>query len=324
MLRSQWVMGREAAQRFGVLASLLLPLKLKNANEKGSAASAYSPWLPLAGEVSGTRLHEMSVSQRGPGIRPVLDMEYLTLLSAKLREGTDRPLGRITHVDISSDILLDSTLYPSIAELVPPSAELLLEVMPWLSGLSEQLGFEVFPISHYRDGKPWKRGFSHVDHLGAIFLSFQYRFEGSSTAHARAELAVDLAHEIGHQVMMIYQHSDSIIEGDPDSLVYSSVRQTLRPAIMAMHAAMAMAYMMEACAGILKSAQTSSAEKLYAAESLSRFSEHQPMGLRSLRQCARFTKVGEAILSEFEAHANDIFERGDYGATSVGESVGYA
>ncbi|MCB0404394.1 MAG: hypothetical protein KDD51_06380 [Bdellovibrionales bacterium] len=324
MLRSQWVLGNEASKRFGVLASLLLPLKIKNANKKGSAAVTYSPWLSLANEPGGAELHSLSVQNRGPRIQPVVDRHYLTLLSSKLREGTDRALGRITHVDIASDILVDPTLNASIATLVPASADLLLQILPWLAGIVSELGFEVIPISHYRDGKAWKRGFSHIDYLGAIFLSFQYRFENAvSLGHARAELAVDLAHEIGHQIMMIYQHSDALVDGDAHTPIYSSVRQTLRPAIMALHAAMAMACMMEACRGILSSSETTTKEKKYASGSLSMFSKHQPLGLQSLRAGARFTKVGEGILSELETHANDIFAKGSNDAGSARESVAY-
>lgn len=51
--------------------------------------------------------------------------------------------------------------------------------------------------------------------------------------------AINLAHEVGHQMLFTYQSADAIIEGDPLEPVYSPIRQTLRPAIQVMHALVA-------------------------------------------------------------------------------------
>lgn len=59
------------------------------------------------------------------------------------------------------------------------------------------------------------------------------------------ELSLNLAHEIGHQALMIYQLSDELIRDDHGTGIYSVIRLTKRPAILSLHAMMAVVYMLE-------------------------------------------------------------------------------
>lgn len=83
-------------------------------------------------------------------------------------------------------------------------------------------------------------GFSSEYAKGAIFLSIPRQAE-----HADVELSINLAHEMGHQALMVYQASDQIIEGNLGLPVYSGVRKTNRPAIQSFHAMIALAFMVE-------------------------------------------------------------------------------
>lgn len=59
------------------------------------------------------------------------------------------------------------------------------------------------------------------------------------------EFALNVAHEMGHQALITYQHYDNIIYGDHRQSVYSVIREKERPAILSFHALVATAYMLE-------------------------------------------------------------------------------
>ncbi|MGE3682678.1 MAG: HEXXH motif-containing putative peptide modification protein [Bdellovibrionales bacterium] len=83
-------------------------------------------------------------------------------------------------------------------------------------------------------------GFSTELAKGAVFLSVP-RIED----FAAEELSINLAHEMGHQALGIFQAGDRIVAGDLGTPVYSAVRRTMRPAIHSFHAMVALAYMVE-------------------------------------------------------------------------------
>src|SRR5690606_27268990 len=101
-------------------------------------------------------------------------------------------------------------------------------------------------------------GFSSIRSRGAIYLSvpkledFYY-----------LELAINLSHELGHQALMIYQGADSILNGDLEFPVYSAIRKTNRPAIMAFHAVTALSYMVLFISDLLSNGLLNDQERLY-------------------------------------------------------------
>lgn len=81
-------------------------------------------------------------------------------------------------------------------------------------------------------------GNSNRESIGALYLS------APSVEPKYLQLAINIAHEVGHQALMLYQTSDSIIH--PAELtrnVYSAVRRVDRPAIQSFHALVAVVYM---------------------------------------------------------------------------------
>ncbi|MBC85669.1 MAG: hypothetical protein CL677_00700 [Bdellovibrionaceae bacterium] len=88
-------------------------------------------------------------------------------------------------------------------------------------------------------------GNSNRESIGALYLS------APSAEPKHLQLAINIAHEVGHQALMLYQTSDSIIH--PAELtrnVYSAVRRTDRPAIQSFHALVAVVYMRDFVASI--------------------------------------------------------------------------
>ncbi|MBC7457958.1 MAG: hypothetical protein H7235_06745 [Bdellovibrionaceae bacterium] len=73
---------------------------------------------------------------------------------------------------------------------------------------------------------------------GAIFLSLP-----TTPKNSILELALNIVHELGHQILMVYQDADQILI-NPNEEIYSSVRKTKRPAIMSFHALIAVYFML--------------------------------------------------------------------------------
>jgi HEXXH motif-containing protein len=73
---------------------------------------------------------------------------------------------------------------------------------------------------------------------GCIFLSVPKLGENSTL-----QLAINTAHELGHQCLYIYQTADPIIGDGLDAPLYSFVRKTKRPAIQSFHACVALGFM---------------------------------------------------------------------------------
>jgi len=101
---------------------------------------------------------------------------------------------------------------------------------PFLASLFERLIHLVVPMDAGGD----KLYLSSDLARGALFLSLP---PGSAWT-----LALNLAHELGHQALMILNSADRLIS-DPRELVYSGVRKTERPALQSLHAAVALGYM---------------------------------------------------------------------------------
>jgi hypothetical protein len=80
-------------------------------------------------------------------------------------------------------------------------------------------------------------GMSTLWFKGAIFFESNQR----ANLDQRTE---NLAHEIAHQIIINYQLNDTLIASDLNQEIYSGIRATNRPAILAFHAAAALSYML--------------------------------------------------------------------------------
>lgn len=98
-------------------------------------------------------------------------------------------------------------------------------------------------------------GLSSHFYRGGVFLSHP-RVESLE----KIDLAVNIIHELGHHVLMIYQRFDSIIKGDLFSDSYSAVRKTIRPSILSIHALVASYFMIIFIKRLLEKSQLSQVE----------------------------------------------------------------
>jgi len=138
-------------------------------------------------------------------------------------------------------------------------------------------------------------GFSSHLAKGAIFLNSPFLNENSAL-----QLAINIAHETGHQALYIYQTADPIIENGIDTPVYSYVRKIDRPAIQSFHASVALAFMVRFLTQLNKGYHSDYHQKV-----LEKLVHDFTQSLNSYKNI-QFTEFGELLLEDLRCYACEL------------------
>lgn len=140
------------------------------------------------------------------------------------------------------------------------------------------------------------RGYSTHFARGAIFRSLP-------ADNDACDVAFDVVHELGHQMLMVWQSVDPILDSDPNAQVFSQIRRRNRPAIQSYHATVALAFMAHL------EAETKDDEYMQAAADRrgrsydTSLSHSLGLAIDSIRKDCRPTAVGARLLDEMSAFA---------------------
>jgi HEXXH motif-containing protein len=295
-MRSNLILGDTAAAPIIAISNRFRCLLREETNcELHAEYSYYTPWMAIRARRSELRnLISIPPSSGGPVL--IRDFGALRIVAQACR-GT-HPLTAIVPHDIGASILLESDCLDEWAGSLSEAAELAAGLVPWLGRLLHDMLTFVVPIRHRPDNLPTKRGFSTPLCFGAIFLTFEDRSLTAPTAIP--ELVVDLAHELGHHALHTYQTADPLFISDLRLPVYSGVKRFERPAIMALHASAAIAYMVEMLYGLETLSSHSGQVLAWARIKRQELIVHQRQALSELRTKCAFTPVGERLIREFE------------------------
>lgn len=295
---SGWAVGDASIDRITAIAGRFRQLLLEDfSRELNLKQCSYLPWMA----VRSCRAALLPLIERQPSPpKHVLLLEqssFLRLLANVLQVDGRHPLSAIVPEDIGAEILSDTSALSQWRDRLSQAETALNLAVPWMGNLCRRLLQFVVPIRHRLLGKPIKRGFSTPLCYGAIFLTFEDRtFE---MPWAVIELAIDLAHELGHHVLHAYQTADRIISSDLTAPVYSGVKKTARPAIMSVHASMALAYMLIAARALQRHSTDS-----FVNDRLSRmiqdYQAQQELALTEIRNHCTFTALGTRILHDLQ------------------------
>lgn len=163
-----------------------------------------------------------------------------------------------------------------------------------LKDLFGSVVYHLVPLSTDKE-KVQKIGAGFSSHLakGAIFLSVPNLDKNSIS-----QMSINLAHELGHQCLNIYQTADPIIENLHEP-VYSFVRKAKRPAIMAFHATVALAFM-------TKFLETFKGNRtLFLSEQYTALKYDFKQSLSSFENI-RFTPFGKVLFKDLENYAHGL------------------
>jgi hypothetical protein len=261
----------------------------------------YSPWLSLAaaGMASPSR-EELQALQHKRG-QLQTDEGYLARLS-EFFAGTGRPVFDDIYTERVG--LLESgdrvELFVDIISEMP-EAEVwfseALEMVRWdpvFSKLYDTVVEAVIPTKVNFEAM----GMSSHYARGVIFLAF------SPAPESPFMVALDLAHELAHQALMVYESADPLIREGDTGWTYSAVRGTQRPPDSAFHGAAALSHMLH----WVRLARERSGEipnpvpsPGYLTDAESRFADGLAVTIRELRSQCDLTALGDRLLSAMES-----------------------
>ena len=156
---------------------------------------------------------------------------------------------------------------------------------------------QILPLCSTNHSLPRKKagqGFSSHLFRGGVFLD-----PPNIDVFIVEELAVNLAHELGHQALFVYQSTDHIIEGDLRAPVYSVIRRVDRPAIQSMHATVAAGFMARFIEALLESNGEDCQRTAYLEGRLEENRTLVKQGLAALSHLS-FSKLGRALCLELQ------------------------
>lgn len=231
--------------------------------------------------------------------RLVVQNEYLTILAQFLREG-ECEFGVFGLSNSGMNVFTNIACKEPNAEVFFEEAkDLLFSAVPEFQKLFLNIVKLIIPLEIKDKENSPIAGFSSHLCQGAIFLSTPV----IDRKYWRAELAIDLAHELAHQVLNLFQRTDNLLLSDLYMPIYSGVRRINRPAIMALHGAAALSYILLSAKSIEQCSQANSEEVEYARQLLNGVREDLLKTLSSLESSCQFSTVGNLIMSDLKTIA---------------------
>lgn len=231
---NQWITGNTGTKRLTLLNDKFKSVCLDRINKETSTEyPVYTPFMSL-GE-GREKLPKPLLEQKSLLVK---DNEYLKYLCDFYTPPANNFLGERNTVEFGFEQSKEDTFERAL-DLFSSSNSFVVAVF-------ENIVKNIIPMKTI-DSEVRKEGVgnSNRESIGALYLS------APSAEPRHIQLAINIAHEVGHQALMLYQTSDSIIH--PAELtrnVYSAVRKTDRPAIQSFHALVALVYMRDFIASL--------------------------------------------------------------------------
>ena len=236
MARDSWIIGNGGAAKLSRLSeSLFRKIQEADANRTGTFSPYYLPWLTCP-----VRADKVGVRSIIPSEDRILRDEFvLRRLRKAYWASRDAPLGEVSIT--SKCMSIDVRAEKRNLEALTSAIDLVVTTNDSWKVRFQSLAQFIIPLKTLGKGvRAGGVGFSSEFAKGAIFLSIP-----KIAKFSEVELSINLAHEMGHQSLMIFQSGDRIIDGDLGAPVFSGVRKTNRPAIQSFHAMIALAFMVE-------------------------------------------------------------------------------
>lgn len=236
------ITGLEGVKLLGHFSQLASEKSLKNANEKlGRSYQNFQAWMS-----TDIHLEHFSKFNFSPVQKSFhLSGEELALRQKAFQMGKRSNIERVNPKQSAGMILLNKNdpEFEKFNKLAAETKSIISRCdFSWNARLHllihELLPFtnRLFPNTLLDNGS----GLSTLFYRHGVFLSTPVESEVQTF-----EFCLNLAHEMGHQALMIYEQFDDIVKHDHTELCYSVIRRTERPVIQSFHALIATAYMVE-------------------------------------------------------------------------------
>lgn len=299
----RWLTGTRGAERIVKLSAELNRKNLERARASSACElSIYRPWMSSHDRLALFAPSDFAKAVSANGARIITDEGFLRFLNEAFASSSELHLGFLGIAEANGLCveIEDRPRVARIGRMVPDALAWIREVDESFAARVDELIKEVIPLgmrAPLTARSPLGRGVSSHFYRGGILVDLPEIGE-----HLEVELAVNLAHELGHQALMIYQNADPIIDGDLRAPVYSAIRRETRPAIKSFHAIVALAYMKEFTTEALRSAHTPEDRRPRLTLRVEQIDGDLRLGTRALRDAGvRFTELGCELFEECEA-----------------------
>lgn len=284
MTNKALLIGEEIDSAFFALNSSLRSKTIEHSNGVLEVSrDQYSPWLAYTTKLSSINpyLFDFMPTERGDLIR---NERYIKAAADFLSYN-----GQEAVEELAGDV---EPWLPSLENLSDQFKE--ARNLVKATGLAMETTYNVIVDYVVPLGGLTRRGYSTHYLRGAIFRTFPPSFNAS-------HCALDIIHELGHQVLALWQSADPILTTPPKAPVFSQIRQENRPAIQSYHAAVALAFMLRLQQAHPNNMELQEAAKELGAEYSVSLHNSLKLALQSLRSGCHFTDIGEEIIREMEA-----------------------
>lgn len=186
-----------------------------------------------------------------------------------------------------------SFLYPEAKLEFESALELIRIGSPWQYRLFKNIINQICPIT-YKNMTRFNGGASDYNLIGIIFSGLK---PGPCSL---LTLGISLCHELGHNVLMLYQAGQyPISKQDFNALVYSGVRKVARPSLASLHACVALGYMLHFCLNTLKNLNLPPKEVDYLKAEILKYRIGLDDGLRAL-STLKMNNLGLSVYNELK------------------------
>lgn len=301
MKYENWMLGKVGSERIRFLSQHLFEkIRNKEARRTSKSVEKYLPWFSCESIASGLESFRNFPMFDGEVLK---DEALLKHLRKTVWTDRSKPLGSLSIYTNSIALNVRPTQKDLVTYL--RAIELVKNTNSYWSMLFDSLAKTLIPLkaigSNARVGGV---GFSSEFVKGAIFLSIP-----SLEKYSDLELSINLAHELGHQALMIYQAADRIIEGPLDQPIFSAVRKTDRPAIHSFHAMTALVFMCDYLNCKLQSPfDLRSDEIAYLKKRYDNLFEDFGISITAFKEIA-LTEIGQRIYSEYVLLCNNLKDK---------------
>ncbi|MEO3713992.1 aKG-HExxH-type peptide beta-hydroxylase [Roseateles flavus] len=285
------LVGPSVSDHVFTLSQQLKASAVKQFQAMGSPASVYVPWIAAGTDIKFS--FPESLFAPHPSVargRLINDASYLQPAHTYVQT-------RLEHMQYHEglmpgardDWLPAALVNPAAIHAVDAGVDVLLGSDPSLARLYTELVEFVLPLGDKH------RGYSNANMRGILFRGIPDNWNAY-------DVAIDLAHELGHHTLFVWQSVDPILASSPSAPVLSSVRKVERPAIQSFHGAVALAFMLFTTQTWTKNAISQEAARRHGSFYIGGTLESAlSEALDTLRAQCEFTAIGKKMVDEMQA-----------------------
>lgn len=284
------LIGADVSEHVGILSQKLKKSAIEQFSER-EAIDGYTPWIAAGNTIDfdfpKSLLMPVPSTIRG---QLVNDDMYL----APAREYVEARLGRMTYhkglmPGARADWLPSKLTNKSAIAAVGDGIQVLRGSNSSFDTLYGEMVESVLPLGDKH------RGYSNAWMRGILFRGIPDQWN-------EYDVAIDLAHELGHHALFVWQSIDGILTSRQEALVLSSVRRVRRPAIQSFHGAVALSFMLFAAQNWPKNSKSTEVRTRHGGFYIGGTLESAlDEALTTLRAQCTFTAVGQKMINEMQA-----------------------